>query len=154
MKIILNKDIENLGEEGDIKDVANGFARNYLLPKKLAVPHSKQNLVILESRRAIIEKKKEEKRQEALSLKEKLIEEEIVLGMPAGESGKLFGSVNAAMISQELEKKGYSIEKKRIEIPEKHLRNIGDYTISVKLYGQEKAEIKLKIEKIEKTESK
>ncbi len=149
MKVILNQDIDNLGEEGDIKDVAAGFARNYLIPQKLAVSHTKQNLVILESRRTIIEKKKEDKRSEALSLKEKLAEEEIVLTMPAGDSGKLFGSVNSAMISEELDKKGYAIEKRKIEIPDKHIRMIGEHTVLVKLYGNEKADIKLKIEKAE-----
>ena len=149
MKIILNQDIANVGEEGDIKYVADGFARNFLIPKKMAVPHTKQNLVILESRRAIIEKKKEEKHKNALSLKEKLADEEIVLKMPTGDSGKLFGSVNSAMISEELEKKGFSIERKKIEVPEKHIKMLGEYSISIKLYGKEKADIKLKIEKAE-----
>jgi large subunit ribosomal protein L9 len=147
MKIILNQDIMNLGEEGDIKTVADGYARNFLIPKKMAVPHTKKNMLILESRKAIIEQRKEEKRKEALGLKEKLSELEIVLKMPAGENDKLFGSVSSAMISEELEKLGHSIERKRIEVPEKHIKMLGDFNIAIKLYGNEKAEIKLKIEK-------
>jgi len=72
MKVILNQDVIGLGEEGDIKDVADGYARNFLLPKKLAVPHTKQFLVALEHKRSSIEKRKEEKRLEASSLKERL----------------------------------------------------------------------------------
>lgn len=149
MKVILNQDVINLGEEGDIKTVANGYARNFLIPKKMAVPHSKQNLLILESKRAVIEQKKEEKRKEALSLKEKLTDVEIVLKMPSGDTGKLFGSVSSVMISEELDKLGFSIERKRIEVPEKHIKMLGEYNISIKLYGKEKADIKLKIEQAE-----
>ena len=69
MKVILNQDVHNLGEEGDVKDVAPGYARNYLIPQNLAVPHTKGNLALFEHRRAAIEKRKEEKRKEALSAK-------------------------------------------------------------------------------------
>jgi len=116
MKVILNQDVAGLGEEGDIKEVAGGYARNYLLPKKLALPYTKQNIAHLGARRATIEQRKDEKRREAMSIKERLESEELVFTMPAGESGKLFGSVNNAMVVQELENRGYSIEKKRVAV--------------------------------------
>ncbi len=94
MKVILNQDVVGLGEEGDIKEVASGYARNYLLPRKLAVLHSKENLANLERRRTAIETRKQEKRVEAQSLKERLEAEEVRIVAPAGENGKLFGSVN------------------------------------------------------------
>jgi large subunit ribosomal protein L9 len=146
MKIILNQDIAGLGEEGDIKEVANGYARNYLIPKKIASPYTKQNLVELESRRQAIEQRKEEKRREAMSIKERLESEDLVFTMPAGESGKLFGSVNNAMIAQELEARGYSIERKRIEVPEHNIRMVGAHTVKIKLYGQEEANLKIGVE--------
>ena len=146
MKIILNTDVLNLGEEGDVKIVANGYARNFLIPKKLAMPYNKKNQIMLESKKAIIEKKKEEKRQAALGLKERLEETEILIKMPAGESGKLFGSVNPAMISDELVKSGFTIEKKKIDIPDKHIRTVGDFKVSIKLYAQETAALKVKVE--------
>jgi large subunit ribosomal protein L9 len=149
MKVILNQDVAGLGEEGDIREVASGYARNFLIPRKFALPYSKQNLTQLESRRAAIEQRKEDKRREAMSLKERLEGEELVFTMPAGESGKLFGSVNNAMVVQELEKRGYSIEKKRVEVPEHNIRMVGSYTVKIKLYGNEEAKINVLVEAAE-----
>ena len=146
MKIILNQDVVGLGEEGDIREVADGYARNYLLPRKLAVPHSRQNLAQLSSRKSAIEGRKEEKRKEAMGLKERLEAEEFLFTMPAGESGKLFGSVSGALLAQELEKRGFPIEKKRIEVPEHHIRQTGTFTVKVKLYGNEEAALKVVVE--------
>jgi large subunit ribosomal protein L9 len=146
VKVILSQDILNLGEEGDVREVAAGYARNYLLPRKLAAAHTRQNLQVFESRRSHIEKRKEVKRTEASGLAERLQAEELKFAMPAGENGKLFGSVNAAMIGEELGKRGYEIERKRIEIPDNHIRQVGTYTIKVKLYGQQEAPIKVVVE--------
>ncbi len=146
MKVILNQDVTGLGEEGDIKDVADGYARNYLLPKKLAVPHTKAFLATLEHKRAAIEKRKADKRLEAAGLKGRLEAEEIRFSVPAGENGKLFGSVNNTNVATELEKRGFTIEKKRIEIPEHTIRNVGTYKIRIRLYDKEEATVKLVVE--------
>ena len=146
MKVILNQDVTGLGEEGDIKDVADGYARNFLLPKKLVVPHTKQFLATLEHKRVSIEKRKAEKRQEAAGLKERLEAEEIRFSVPAGENGKLFGSVNNTNVVVELEKRGYTIEKKRIEIPEHAIRSVGTYKVRIRLYDREEATVKLVVE--------
>lgn len=145
MKVILSEDIPNLGEEGDVKVVANGYARNYLLPKNMVKPYSKQNIVILERNKEVIEKRKEEKRKAALGLKERLEGEQLVIEMPAGESGKLFGSVTTATIIEALQKLNYEIEKKKIEIPGHTIKMIGDFTIKVKLYGKEEASLNVTI---------
>ena len=146
MKVILYQDVVGLGEEGDIKDVAPGYARNFLLPKKLAVAHTKQNLADLEHRRAAIEKRKEAKRTEALGLKERLEAEELTFAVPAGENGKLFGSVNNVLVAQELEKRGYQIERKRIEIPDHAIHSVGAYKVRIRLYDKEEAMIKVAVE--------
>ena len=146
MKVILNLDVVGLGEEGDIKEVANGYARNFLLPKKLAILHTRENLAGLQHRMSAIEKRREEKRQEALGLKERLEAEEIKFSMPAGDNGKLFGSVSSAMVAAELEKRGFQIEKKRIEIPDHTIRTVGSFKIKVKLYDKEEAMVKLTVE--------
>ncbi|MGO9309201.1 MAG: 50S ribosomal protein L9 [Spirochaetia bacterium] len=146
MKVILNQDVIGLGEEGDIKDVADGYARNFLLPKKLAVPHTREFLASLEHKRAAIEKRKGEKRLEAAGLKERLEAEEIKFSVPAGENGKLFGSVSNTNVAVELEKKGFSIEKKRIEIPEHTIRSVGTYKVRIRLYDKEEATVKLIVE--------
>jgi large subunit ribosomal protein L9 len=149
MKVILNQDIAGLGEEGDICDVATGYARNYLLPKKMAVLHTDQNLTLLSQKRASIEKRKEEKRQAAMGLKEMIEAQELVFTMPAGESGKLFGSVNNAAIATELEKLGITVEKKRIEVPDNHIRMLGNHTARVRLYGNEEASLRILVEPTE-----
>jgi large subunit ribosomal protein L9 len=146
MKVILNQDVPGLGEEGDVKDVASGYGRNYLIPKHLAVPYTKHNVTQLESRRAAIESRKEEKRREAMGVKERLESEELVFSVPAGESGKLFGSVNNAMVVQELQNRGYEIEKKRVEVPEHNIRMVGNYTVKIKLYGNEEAQVNVSVE--------
>jgi large subunit ribosomal protein L9 len=146
MKVILNQDVIGLGEEGDIREVATGYARNFLLPKSLAVPHTKANLALLERRRGAIEQRRTAKRTEALGLKERLEAEELTFAMPAGENGKLFGSVNNATLAAELEKRGYRIEKKRIEVPDHAIRATGTYKAKVRLYDKEEAVLKLVVE--------
>ena len=150
MKIILSNDVINLGEEGDVREVANGFARNYLLPKKLAVAYNRENLRVLESRRTAIESRKEEKRNTALGLKERLEAEQIKFAMTAGDNGKLFGSVTSSLIGEELDKLGFDIDRRRIEVPEGHIRFTGEYTVRIKLYGQEEAKINLLVERLGK----
>lgn len=149
MKVILSQDIINLGEEGDIKNVANGYARNYLLPNKMVMPHTKQNVINLERNKTVIEKRKEEKRKTALDLKERLETETITLDMPAGDTGKLFGSVNNAMIAEALEKAGIPIEKKRIEVPEHTIKMVGEYKVKVRLYEHHTANLKIIVKKAE-----
>lgn len=149
MKVILIQDVPNVGEEGDICDVKDGFGRNYLIPRKLAITHNKANLSMIEQKRKAIETRKEEKRKQALSLKERLEGEEITLEMPAGESGKLFGSVNSATVAEALEKKGINIERKRIDIPGNTIKDIGEYDARVKLYDEEAANIKIIVKRVE-----
>ncbi len=149
MKVILEKDIANLGEEGDIKEVKSGYARNYLLPNKFAMPYNKKNLLTLEQKKATIEKKKEEKRTDAAGLKERIEAEEIVFAMPAGTGGKLFGSVSNALIAEALEKKGFSIERKRIEVPEHAIKQLGEYKVKIRLYERKEAILRVKVDKLE-----
>ncbi len=143
MKVILNQDVYNLGEEGDVCEVARGYARNYLIPEGFAVLHNKQNAAVFESRKAAIEKRKEEKRQASLSLKEKIEETEVVLKVPSGDSGKLFGSVTNANVAEALKSLGLTIERKKIELPEHNLKMLGTYTAKIKLYGNEAADLKI-----------
>ena len=149
MKIILNQDIHNLGEEGDIANVARGYARNFLLPKGFAVLHTKQNIAAFEHKRDAIEKRKAEKREAAQTLKERLQGIVLELKMSSGQNGRLFGSVTNSMVMDELTKLGIPIEKKRIEIPSHTIKVSGSYTLKIKLYGSESAQIKLWINKEE-----
>jgi len=145
MKVILNKDVPNLGEEGDICDVARGYARNYLIPRGFGVLHTAQNLALLSSKRRAIEKRKEEKRQAALGLKSRIEELSLTLEMTAGEGGRLFGSVTNATIIAELAKAGIPMERKKIEIPDRSIRTTGNHLVRVRLYGNEVAQLKVQV---------
>lgn len=146
MKVILNKDIPNLGEEGDIKDVARGYARNYLIPNQLVMPYTAEALAYLASRQEQLAQRREEKRKAALDTKTRLESEDLVLKMPAGERGRLFGSVTGATIVEALEAKGISVERKRLEIPEKTIKTLGTTRVRVRLYDDEEAELKVVVE--------
>jgi large subunit ribosomal protein L9 len=141
MKVILNKDLSTLGEEGDVKDVAKGYARNYLFPRGIAFPFTPKALKILEGRRTEIEARKEQKRQDSLSLKERLENLEICISMPAGANGRLYGAVTSQTISDELAKNGFQIERKRIEIAGSGFKSVGKYKAVIKLYESKSAEV-------------
>ena len=145
MKIILNKDVDNLGEEGDVCDVARGYARNYLFPKELALVYKRENIAKIENRRVAIEKRKEEKRQSALGLKERIEEKEIIIKMNSGQGGKLFGSVTNTMIADELKKEGIEIEKKKIEVSSNSMKMLGTYSVRVRLYESNEAQLTVKV---------
>ena len=141
MKVILNKDLSSLGEEGDIKNVAKGYARNYLFPHGIALPYTPQVVKMFEARKGDLEAKKEQKRQDALGIKEKLENTELIITMPAGPNGRLYGAVTTGTIMDELAKQGFQIERKRIDLSGVAIKNVGKYKASVKLYENSSAEI-------------
>jgi large subunit ribosomal protein L9 len=145
MKVILNVDVKSLGEEGDVKNVANGYARNYLLPRNLAVPYNEATVLIFEAKKAEIEARKEQKRKDSASLKEKLEAAAIEITMPAAANGKLFGAVTSNIVAETLAKLGFDIERKRIEIPGSSIKTVGNYKASVKLYEAQVAEIHIAV---------
>lgn len=146
MKIILNQDVPNLGEEGDVCEVKNGYARNYLLPSGAAVHYNKSNVAIFASRAAAIEKRKIEKRAAAATLKEKLDSLTLTIVVSAGESGKLFGSVTSSMVQEALAKVGVELERKKIEVATHAIKMTGIYHVRVHLYENEASLVKLVVE--------
>jgi len=145
MKVILNKDLAPLGEEGDVKDVAKGYARNYLFPRGIALPYNEKTIKLFESRKEEIEARKVQKRSDASGLKEKLESLLIEITMSAGPNGKLYGAVTNQTVADELAKQGYQIERKRIEIPGTHIKNVGKYKATVKLYESASAETSINV---------
>ncbi len=145
MKVILNKDVKYLGEEGDVKNVADGYMRNYLQPRNLAVPYNDATIAMFESRKAEIEARKEQKRKDSASLKEKLEQLELVAVMPAGSNGKLYGAVTTHTVAELLQKAGHEIERKRIEIPGSTIKGVGKFKIIIKLYEAQTAEVPLTV---------
>ncbi|MDR2048288.1 MAG: 50S ribosomal protein L9 [Treponema sp.] len=146
MKVILNKDLASLGEEGDVKDVAKGYARNYLFPRDIALPYTEKTIRLFEARKDEIEARKALKRQDATGLKEKLEALSIVITMPAGANGRLYGAVTAQTIMEELAKQGYQIERKRIELPGNSFKSVGKYKVTIKLYESAQAECVITVE--------
>ncbi|MDR2069241.1 MAG: 50S ribosomal protein L9 [Spirochaetaceae bacterium] len=146
MKVILNKDLNPLGEEGDVRDVAKGYARNYLFPRGIALPYTESTIKLFESRREEIDARKADKRKDAQGLKEKLEGLDLLLSMPAGANGKLYGAVTSQTIVDELLKQGFPVERKRVELPGNTFKSVGKYKVTVKLYESAAAEINVTVQ--------
>jgi large subunit ribosomal protein L9 len=141
MKVILNKDLAPLGEEGDVKDVAKGYARNFLFPRGIALPYTEHTVKLFEARREEIDARKAEKRKDAAGIREKLEALDMVITMPAGANGKLYGAVTSQTVADELLKAGFQVERKRIELPGNNIKSVGKYKVAVKLYENAAAEL-------------
>ena len=114
MKIILTQDVHELGLEGDTVNVANGYARNYLIPKGIALEANEQNIKLMETKRKKIEAKRLEAKDQAEMIKEKISDVEITISQKVGEENKLYGSVTTMDIAGELEKQGITIDRRKI----------------------------------------
>ena len=132
MKVILQKDIPNLGDAGDVKDVAEGYARNYLLPRKMVILADGSSRKAVEHQDKLIKRKKEKRKKLSEKLAESIQGLEITIGVQVGEEGKLFGSVTALDIAKKLKEKGFEIDKRKI-ILENPIRQEGEHTVKIKL---------------------
>ena len=145
MKVILYTDVKHLGEMGDVKNVANGYARNYLFPHMYAVPYNDDTVAYFESRKEEIEARKAQKRANAASTKEKLEAAVVELSVPASANGKLYGAVTSQTVADYLNKNGFEIERKRIEIPGVTIKTTGNFHCTVHLYESQIAEVKISV---------
>lgn len=148
MKVILKQDVENVGRKGDIVNVAPGFGRNYLIPRKMGIEVTPSNKRMVEIERQVLKKKVEQERSSFQDLIQKLNQVTISFTRKAGEKDHIFGSVSAADIKDELDKLGFDIDKKKIVLDEP-LKRLGNYDVSVKVFHDDKAEIKVAIVKEE-----
>lgn len=145
MKVILLADVPRVGHEGDIVEVADGYLRNYLEPRGLAVKATKGALRDLEIRREAIARRDEQKRQRALQLVEELREKRIIVRAPTGEGGRLHGTVTTGQIAQAAEEQlSLIIDRRDIDIPEP-IREIGDYLITAKVYKDVEAQLPVRV---------
>ncbi|WP_202081549.1 50S ribosomal protein L9 [Caldalkalibacillus salinus] len=133
MKVILQKDVKGIGKKGEVKEVAEGHARNYLLPRKLAVEATQGNMSTLEAKMNSEKKKKEEELQQAKELAKQLENEKISIPAKAGDGGRLFGAVTNKQIAESLKKKKYKIDKRKIELDEP-IKALGVTQVPVKLH--------------------
>lgn len=132
VKVILQADIAGLGEEGEIKEVAGGYARNYLLPRKMVVPATKGALKMLDQQRTRIDARQEQFRTEARALADKLATLPLTFDVRVGEQGRLFGSVTAQEITDKLKEAGVEIDRRSIDLRDP-LRALGEYDVSVRI---------------------
>jgi large subunit ribosomal protein L9 len=148
MEIILQEDIEKLGTRGQVVEVAEGYARNFILPRKLGIEATAGNMKRLEKMRASFAKKEASEKGEAQTLAELLAAVSLELTRKAGESDQLFGSVTSADISEALAAKGYNIDKKKITLADP-IKLVGEYEIPVKLHREVIVNVKLAVKKEE-----
>lgn len=152
MKVILRQDFENLGKFGDIVEVKEGYARNFLIPRKIALPATPGNIRMIETEKKQKAFKLERERLSAQQLAEKLSGIEITIPMRAGENERLFGSVTAQMIVNELEKLGFEIDRRKILLDEP-IKMLGKYEIPIRLHPDVSAKIKVNVVQIEEEKS-
>ena len=133
MKIILRQDMDALGLEGDIVRVADGYARNYLLPKGIALEANKQNIKFMETQKKKIEIKRLHAKESAEKIKEKLTDVVITISQKAGEEDKLYGSVTSMDIATHLEKEGITVDRRKITL-DKPIKTLGEFKVLIKLY--------------------
>lgn len=148
MKVILKQDIENLGIRGDIVDVAPGFGRNYLVPKRLAIKVTSSNMKMIEIERQALKKKLDKERLSYQELIEKLNETTISFKRKSGEKDIIFGSVSSSDIKDSLHELGFEIDKKKILL-EEPIKRLGNYTVPIKIFHEDRAEIKIEVMKEE-----
>jgi len=145
MKIILTKDVENIGKEGEMKEVADGFARNYLLPNQLAEPATTENTRLAEKKLALINEQKEQELKEAQKYAEQIDGKELVIKVKA-DGDSVFGSVDKKKIVAAAKKEGIEINSKMIEL-KKSIKELGEHQIKINFNHRIEAVIKLIVEK-------
>jgi large subunit ribosomal protein L9 len=144
MKVILRENVETLGQIGEVVSVKDGYARNYLLPRGLAYMASASSMRVLEEekKRLQVRMNKELKDAEKIATELEKHENAITIAMPVGEEDKLFGTVTKEMIAEKLTERGFSIDKRKIEIDEP-IRVLGIYTVNIKLHHNVVGKVKV-----------
>ena len=144
MEVILKEDVVNLGHRGDVVKVADGYGRNYLLPKKLAMEATAANKAVIEQMKASAVRRSAKEKAEAEALSAQF--EKVSLGFTrrAGEGDHLFGSVTSSDIAQQLEEKGFNIDRRKVQLDEP-LKSLGEFLVPLKLHREVTAHIKVNV---------
>ncbi|HDP80839.1 MAG TPA: 50S ribosomal protein L9 [Spirochaetes bacterium] len=144
MKVILQKDVPTLGEAGDIKEVAAGYARNYLLPKKLVILADDSSQKVALHQKKLIAVKKEKRKKAGQKLVEALASVELQIGAQVGEEEKLFGSVTSMDIAKKLKELGHEVDRRKIQL-EEPIKKLGEYEVGIKLDEGLTAKVKVTV---------
>jgi large subunit ribosomal protein L9 len=144
MEVILRDHVENLGRRGDVVKVADGYARNYLLPRKLALPATPGNMKVVERQRKIADAREAAEKSGAEAIAARLTQAECVMPRRVGEHDTLYGSVTSADIADELAAKGFDIDKRKIQLDEP-IKRVGEFSVPIKLHRDVVAHVQVKV---------
>jgi len=144
MKVILKNDVKDLGHVGEVVNVKDGFARNFLVPQGLAVEASTKNVKVFEHEKKKIQEMAKKVKSGAAGLAEKISAAKIIIKAKAGEEDKLFGSVTSMDIADALKAEGIEIDKKKIQLDEP-IKRIGEYTVPIKLHSEVSAQLNVQV---------
>ncbi|MCP1136880.1 50S ribosomal protein L9 [Paenibacillus polysaccharolyticus] len=144
MKVIFIKDMKGQGKKGQVKEVSEGYAQNFLLPRGIVRPATEGNMKTLDNQKAAEERLKQEEKAEAEALAKKLEAEVTELKAKAGEGGRLFGAITSKQIAEALSKKGLKIDKRKIELDDP-IRTLGVTQVTVKVHPEVKATLKVQV---------
>lgn len=144
MKVIFLQDVKGQGKKGEVKDVSEGYARNYLIPRGLAQEASKGNMRTLEAQKQATERRKQQEKEEAQQLGKKLETMTIVIRAKAGEGGRLFGAITSKQVSEALAKEGIKVDKRKIELDEP-IRSLGVTKVPIKLHPEVRAALSVQV---------
>jgi len=144
MEVILKEDVANLGHRGDVVKVADGYGRNFLLPRKLALQATLANKAVIEQMKAAAARRSATEKAQAEALVTKLEPLVLTFSRKSGESGQLFGSVTSADIASELESKGFEVDRRKIQLNEP-IKSLGNFNVVVKLHREVTAHLKVQV---------
>ncbi len=148
MKVILNQDVKGQGKKGDMVEVSDGYARNFLLPRKLAKEATKENINIMQGQKDSQEYRKKKELEEALATKENIEKVTVAIKAKAGENGKLFGSVTSKEIAEELKMQHHiKLDKKKFVLPD-GIKALGTTEVEIKVHQGVSAKLKVSVEKL------
>jgi large subunit ribosomal protein L9 len=145
MEVILKEDVLNLGDRGEVVKVADGYARNYLLPRKLAMQATEANKAVIEQMKAAAARRSATEKAQAELLAAKLEPVELSFTRKSGEQGQLFGSVTSADIAADLAKQGFEVDRRKIVLHEP-LKSVGEFSVGIRLHREVTAHVKVKVQ--------
>lgn len=146
MKVILSKDVKGQGKKGDVINVSDGYARNFLLPRELAVEANNANLSVITTQKAAVKHREETEALQAKALKQRLDGLVVTIRAKAGEGGRLFGSITSKEVAAAIAQlSGEEIDKRKIELAD-HIKHTGEYPVEISLYHKVSAKVTVKVE--------
>ena len=146
MKILLTQDVKKLGKQGEIVDISDGYAKNYILPQHMGIEATKAVMNEWKAKKASEENRKKVEEEKAIQQAKELEGKSVTIQVKAGENGRLFGSITTQVVAEALEKQlAFPVDKKKIQLPE-GIKGLGEYEFAIKLHAKAVAKLTLKVE--------